>query len=272
MYEEQYIYRLKDILDNGIVEKNERTGIMTYRIPSSIFNIDLQRELPILRSKKIAWKTALDEVFWIFQKQSNNVHDLNSKIWDNWADENGSIGKTYGYQVKTFTQDKISIYPNQVAYVLQRLGNNPSDRQCVIDMWNPRELFEMNLPPCVYSSVWSIINGKLNCMVVQRSADYPVGVPFDTLEYAMLTHLFARHLGVGVGKLTHVMADSHIYEDQVPGVLEQIRRYQSSDYPVIPTPKLVFKTDKTNFWDMTEDDIEIVDYEPMDAIKFNVAV
>ena len=140
-------------------------------------------------------------------------------------------------------------------------------------MWNVSELNEMNLVPCCYSSVWNIINGRLNCMLVQRSADYPVGVPFDTTQYAILTHLFARHLGVKPGLLTHVMADSHIYQNQINGVLLQISQYDEVRIIKKPVPKLVFKNDTpTNFWQITLDDFDIVDYEPMPAIKYEVAV
>lgn len=274
-YESQYIINLRNILTQGKKEFNERTGISTYRLPSSVIIVDLQNEFPILKSKKVNWKVAINEVFWMFQKQSNNVNDLGGHIWDSWADEDGSIGKTYGYQLRQSMKVKGEEFKNQVDYVLKRLKENPSDRQCVLDMWNPAELGEMNLPPCVFSSVWSIIDGRLNCMVVQRSADYPVGVPFDTLEYAILTHLFARHLGVEVGRLTHVMADSHIYENQVDGVKEQIERrfYLDKLNKIKNEAKLIFKENApTDFWKIKPEDLEIVDYDPLPPIKFEVAV
>lgn len=272
-YEQQYLANLQDILQHGVKEFNERTGIATYRLPATQIVVDLQQEFPILRSKKVAWKVAADEVFWMFQKQSNNINDFNSKIWDQWADETGSIGKTYGYQLSLPMQDKGQTYLNQIDYILTRLAKNPSDRQCVLDMWNPQDLHEMNLPPCVYSSIWSIIDGKLNCMVVQRSADYPVGVPFDTLEYAMLTHMFARHLGVQVGTLTHVIADSHIYENQLEGVKTQLARIESPELDTDVFPQFVFNENAPkSFWDMSISDFDIVDYNPMGYIKFEVAV
>lgn len=270
-YESQYISNLHAIYMHGVKEKNERTGIETRRVPSTQIIVDLEKEFPILTSKKVNWKTAVDEILWIMQKQSNRTSELNSHIWDAWTGEDGTIGKSYGYQVgQIVTRDKI--YDNQVAYVLETLKKDPSNRQCVINMWNVSELGEMNLVPCVYSSIWNIIDGRLNCMVVQRSADYPVGVPFDTTQYAVLTHLFARHLGVKPGKLTHVMADSHIYENQIEGVKKQLHRYYYEGCSPL-TPKLVFKDDApTNFWQVKLDDMTVKNYDPMPPIKYEVAV
>lgn len=272
-YENQYMSNLENILEHGVLEKNNRTGVETYRVASSGIIVDLQEEFPILRSRYINWKVAVNELLWIFQKNSNNIKDLGNKIWDQWADENGSIGKTYGYQVGLPVLAKSCWYKNQVEYILETLSKDRSSRQAVVDMWNPGDLAEMNLPPCVYSSVWNIIDGKLNCMVVQRSADYPVGVPFDTTEYAILMHLFARHLHVVPGILTHVMADSHIYKNQVEGVKKLLENFQLLDnqnYDSLPVLK--FKdTAPMDFWQITKDDIMIENYNPIGKIKFEVA-
>lgn len=275
-YESQYMSNLDAIMTCGAREKNERTGIVTRRLPSTQIIVDLEKEFPILVSKKVNWKIAVDEILWIMQKQSNRTLELNSKIWDSWTGKDGTIGKSYGYQVRQkVARDKI--YDNQVSYILETLKKDSSNRQCVIDMWNVSELGEMNLVPCVYSSVWNIIDGRLNCMLVQRSADYPVGVPFDTTSYAVLVYLFARHLGVRPGKLTHVMADSHIYENQIDGVQKQLKRYYfdllADEERMELTPKLVFKENApTNFWLIRIDDFDIVDYDPMPPIKYEVAV
>lgn len=263
-YESQYIINLRDILYNGKKELNERTGIVTYRVPSTQIIVDLEKEFPILQSKKVAWKTAADEILWIMQKHSNITAELNSHIWDKWTGDDGTIGKSYGYQAGQPARG----YKNQVEYVLETLKKDPSNRQCVINLWNVSELEEMNLVPCTYSSVWNIIDGKLNCMLVQRSADYPVGVPFDTTEYALLTHMFSKHLKVKPGILTHVMADSHIYENQIEGVhkqLEQFSAMKKNQYPKLQ----IYKDD---FWKITIDDFELLNYEPMPAIKYEVAV
>ena len=273
-YESQYMINLANILGNGVREKNERTGIETLRLPSSIIIVNLEEEFPILQSRYINWKVAAKEMFWIFQKNSNNIKDLGSKIWNKWAGPDGSIGKTYGYQVGLPVYSHLGSYKNQVDYILKTLEKDPSSRQAVLDMWNPHDLVEMNLPPCVYSSVWSIIDGKLNCMVVQRSADYPVGVPFDTNQYAILTHLFARHLHIKPGLLTHVRADSHIYVNQIEGVEKLLETYfyWSQDTVKFNNSCLKFKDNApTNFWEITLDDIFIDNYTSFDVIKFEVA-
>ena len=268
-YEEQYINNLKNIYYNGFLSMNQRTGIKTLRLPSTQIIIDLQKEFPILCSKKVFWKSAADEILWIMQKHSNKIAELNSKIWDSWADENGTIGKSYGYQIKQKTRE----FNNQVEYILETLKKDPSNRQCVINMWNVSELDEMNLVPCCYSSVWNIIDGKLNCMLVQRSADYPVGVPFDTTQYAILTHLFARHLNILPGILTHVMADSHIYENQIEGVKKQFKQFEELKIKGKQYPILVFNKNASNdFWKVKLNDFDIINYNPMPIIKFEVAI
>lgn len=272
-YEKQYINNLQNILDKGYSQLNERTGIKTLRVPSTQIIVDLEKEFPILLSKKVFWKTAVDEILWIMQKQSNKTSELNSKIWDAWAGSDGTIGKSYGYQVGQFVRKDRWLWKSQVDYVLGVLERDPSNRQCVIDMWNVADLEKMNLVPCCYSSVWNIIDGRLNCMLVQRSADYPVGVPFDTTQYAVLTHLFARHLGVRLGILTHVMADSHIYENQIEGVKQQLRNWEQLQQIITKDPKLVFKDDApTNFWDVSLEDMDVVDYTSFPPIKYEVAV
>lgn len=268
-YEHQYIANLSQIYNRGILEENKRTGIATKRLPATQIVVDLEKEFPILLSKKVNWKAAIKEIFWIMQKQSNITAELGSHIWDSWTGSDGTIGKSYGYQIKKLTRG----YNNQVEYVLETLKKDPSNRQCVINMWNVAELNEMNLVPCVYSSVWNIINGKLNCMLVQRSADYPIGVPFDTTQYAALLYMFARHLNVKPGILTHVMADSHIYENQFSGVLKQFAQWSILTDTAKPTPKFIFKENAPiNFWDLTIDDLDVIDYNPMPAIKYEVAI
>ena len=275
-YEKQYISNLEKIMTKGTVGLNARTGIKTYRLPSTQISVNLEAEFPILMSKKVNWQTAVKEILWIMQKQSNRISDLGAHIWDSWADAEGTIGKAYGYQVGKRVVRNGKEYESQVHYVLETLKEDPSNRQCVIDLWNVDDINEMNLVPCCYSSVWNIIDGKLNCMLVQRSADYPVGVPFDTTQYAALTYMFARHLGVKPGILTHVMADSHIYLNQVAGVKKQLEQYQVlSEHNYRRTaqlPKFVIKPYVDNFFDMTLDDFMVENYEPMPAIKFEVAV
>lgn len=266
-YEDQYFDNINQILSDGKTELNNRTGIRTMRIPSSIIKVDLEEEFPILQSKRVNWKVAIDEILWIMQKQSNKISELNSSIWNSWAGEDGTIGKTYGYQVHKVTKG----FANQVEYVLNTLAEDASSRQCVIDLWNPEELHEMNLVPCTYSSIWSIIDGRLHCTLVQRSADYLVGVPFDTMQYAALTHMFARHLNVKPGILTHCMADSHIYDNQLKPLGTLMFQYLRKS-KMLSIPKLSINSDKKTFWDITVDDFILQNYSPMPYVKFEVAV
>ena len=295
-YEIQYIEILKEIMKSGYRQMNKRTSIETLRIPHAVITVDLQEEFPILKCKDVAWKTAAKEILWIMRQQSNNINFLDAHIWDDWADEDGSIGKSYGYQVaKEVVSDGIT-YPSQVHYVLNRLSNDSSDRRAVIDLWNVDDLNDMNLVPCCFSSVWTVIDDKLNCLLVQRSADYLVGVPFNTTQYAILTHMFARHLGIEVGRLTHVMADCHVYcyDSHLDGAKKMIENFDECENLSMVSrsylkklrgnpelshlidvmdsyPKLSFDTQETDFFAVGVDDLQIDDYVSMGKIQFDVA-
>lgn len=280
-YEGQYFKILKSVLDDGFRQLNARTGVETIRIPHSVISVDLQKEFPILRSKQVFWKTATREILWIMQQQSNNINDLKAHIWDEWADEDGSIGKAYGYQIAKPVKIGGVYYRSQIHYIIERLNADSSDRRAVIDLWDVDDLDEMRLVPCCYSSVWDIIDNKLHCMLVQRSADYLVGVPFNTTQYAILTHLLARHLGVEVGQLTHCMADTHVYcyDSHLEGADKMMENYGNilldnfdKKESEILQPKLTISPDKTNFFDITIDDIKVENYEYVEKISFDVAV
>ena len=235
-YEKQYIKALSDIYHNGFADgTNERTGKQTKRLPGIVIRIDVEKEFPILKSKFVAGKTALREILWIWQQQSNNIHDLKAHIWDNWADQNGAIGKAYGYQMNrpisihtdtiNKTTESFRSYENQAKYILEYLREFPNGRWGVATLWNPEELAGMNLVPCCHTSTWNLDGGRLNCVLDQRSGDMPYGVPFNTTQYAELMILLARDLGVKPGILTHVIADAHIYDNQMDGVDLQLKCY-----------------------------------------------
>lgn len=281
-YEKQYIDIIGDTIKNGVYQTNKRTGVGTYCIPSASMKIDISIEFPILKSKFVNWKTAIKEIFWIMRDQSNNINDLDGHIWDSWADNEGSIGKAYGYQVaKPIAIDGKS-YSNQVEYVLETLRNDPTSRRAVINLWSVDDLGDMNLTPCCFSSIWTILDNKLNCTLIQRSADLLVGVPFNTTQYAALTLLFARDLGVEPGQLFHVMVNCHIYDfkSHINGQRKMIDNYlkimlaNNKDYKeiLLSTPKLVINPDKSDFFSMEIDDIQLEDYKYAEKIKFDVAV
>ena len=237
-YEKQYIDALWRIYTHGYVDGvNERTGISTKRLPGIVFSVDLQKEFPILKSKFVASRTALREILWIYQAQSNNIHDLKAKIWDDWADDNGSIGTAYGAQIRKpvciytdpihKTPESFRAYKNQTEYVLEYLREFPNGRWANVTLWDVADLYGMNLVPCCHTVTWNLDGGRLNCVLDQRSGDMPYGVPFNTTQYAELTILFARDLGVEPGILTHVIADAHIYANQMEGVEEQLAWYDA---------------------------------------------
>lgn len=288
-YENQYFNILQEIEHSGFCQKNERTGYDTLRIPHGIIQVDLQKEFPILQCKNVHWKSALHEILWIMQKQSNNINDLKPHIWDEWADENGSIGRAYGYQIgrEIVTPEK-EVYESQVHYILKRLSKNSSDRRAVLDTWSIGDMQYMNLVPCVYTSMWTVIDNKLNCMIGQRSADFLVGVPFNTTQYAILTHLFARHLGVEVGQLTHVMSDCHVYccESHMKGMYEMLDRMVKLDGRGVSTydeinrtieiknkiPRFEIESDNVDFFSVNPDECKVVDYDHFPHIPFEVVV
>ena len=268
-YEKQYMKHLIDIYNNGYSDgTNERTGISTKRLFGVVITVDIEKEFPILKSKRVFAKTADREIDWIMRKQSNNIHDLKAKIWDEWADSDGSIGKAYGYQVaqpvKIYldpihkTPESYREYPSQVHFVLDYLKEQPNGRWAKISLWNVSELADMNLVPCCFDTTWNLDGGRLNCVLTQRSGDFPYGVPFNTTQYACLLIKFAKHLGVQPGILTHIIADAHIYANQMEGVEEQISYYNQMctiEETLKKYPNL-FKNNKDIFKDSFKKDCE----------------
>lgn len=261
-YEDQYIANLVKIRFTGTREKNARTGVETIRLPATQITVDMSRELPILTSKKIAWKTAIDEMLWIYVKNDSCIDNLRvPKIWEKTVFEDRTIGKSYGYQAGK--SKDTSKYRNQLDYIIKTLKDDRSNRQCVIDLWDPEDLGEMALPPCIVSSVWSVIDNRLNCMITQRSADYPLGVPFDTFQFGVLMHIVAREIGVELGILTHNFGDSHIYVNQLDGVDTQLRQYEEGLY----TPPTLEIADKP-WYELTTDDFSLINYQHRPAVSF----
>lgn len=274
-YEKQYIAILKDVLKNGYYDNN-RTGIPTYKLPHKIMEIDLQKEFPILKSKFVAFKTSVKEMLWIYKDQSNDVtklHEQNVHIWDKWVDENNTIGLAYGYQIGKY---------KQIDNLINTLKTNPQDRRMIMSMWNIEDLDKMILQPCCFQTLWDVTDGQLNCMLIQRSGDFPIGVPFNTTQYAVLTHLIAQVTNLKVGKLTHIINNCHIYENQIEGVKEQISAYEklinckNSDDEELKEvfnsiPQLELDKDITDFYDFTIDKINLINYKSLKKIKMPVA-
>ena len=260
--DEIFVKNMIDIMENGFsdeklnVRPHWEDGTPAHTIKKfGIVNVyDLQEELPILTIRRTAFKSCLDEILWIWQKKSNNIHDLNSHIWDSWADETGSIGKAYGYQLA-----KKAIYPegefDQVDRVLYDLKHNPQSRRIMTNIYNFEDLHEMNLYPCAYSMTFNVSGDTLNGILNQRSNDMLTANNWNVLQYSLLLMMFAQVSGLKAGKLIHVIADAHIYDRHVDIVKEVIAK------PQHPAPKLKINPNVKNFYDFKVEDFELIDYE-----------
>ena len=214
---------------------------------------DLSEEFPALTLRPTAIKSAVDEILWIWQKKSNNIKDLKSHIWDEWADSEGSIGKAYGYQMGIkykFAQGEM----DQVDNVLWQLKNTPYSRRIMTNIYNFADLSEMNLEPCAYSMTFIVTGNKLNAILNQRSQDILAANNWNVVQYSVLIHMFAQVSGLVPGELVHVISDAHIYDRHVPIIKELIER------PQYPAPKFRLNPDVKNFYDFTTDDIIVEDY------------
>ncbi len=257
-----FIENMNDILENGFSDKDypvrphweDSTPAHTIKKFGIVNRYNLQEELPILTIRRTAFKSCLDELLWIWQKKSNNVHDLHSHIWDSWADENGSIGKAYGYQL-----GKKSIYPegefDQVDRVLFDLKNNPHSRRIMTNIYNFDDLHEMNLYPCAYSMTFNVSGDTLNGILNQRSNDMLTANNWNVLQYSLLIMMFAQVSNLKPGELVHVISDAHIYDRHVDMVKEIIKKPQHK------APTLKMNPNIKNFYDFTLDDFELINYE-----------
>ncbi|MFW2490880.1 thymidylate synthase [Clostridium chromiireducens] len=261
LYDDKYLSIANDILENGYFDDN-RTGVKTYKLPHQIMQFNLEKEFPILTTKFVAFKTAVKELLWIFKDQSNSVKELqaqNVKIWDEWMMDDGTIGTSYGWVVKKF---------NQMDKLIEALKNNPQDRRMMINLWQIQYLDGGPLYPCCFLTMWDVTDGRLNCMLVQRSGDWGLGVPFNTSQYAVLVHILAQVTGHKPGLFTHVINNAHIYENQVEGLKLQLTRKNDT----YAAPKLWINPEIKNFYDFTPDDIKLEEYKHHEAIKMDVSV
>lgn len=263
-----FIGMCRDILDNGFSSEGEKvravwedgTPAYTLKRFCVVNRYDLSEEFPILTLRPTNLKAAIDELLWIWQKKSNNVHDLNSHIWDSWADETGSIGKAYGYQLGIRHKYKEGEF-DQVDRVLYDLKNNPYSRRIITNLYNHGDLHEMHLYPCAYSVTFNVTGNKLNAILNQRSNDVLVANNWNVSQYAILVHMMARVNGFEAGELVHVIADAHIYDRHVPLVEELIKR------PAYPAPKLLINPDVKDFYAFRVEDFVLENYQKGPQIK-----
>ena len=256
---------IEDILENGVWDTDypvrphweDGTPAHTIKKFGIVNEYDLEKELPILTIRKTNFENCLDELLWIWQKKSNNVHDLRSHIWDSWADETGSIGKAYGYQLA-----KKAVYPegefDQVDRVLFDLKNNPHSRRILTNIYNFDDLHEMHLYPCAYSMTFNVSGDKLNGILNQRSNDMLTANNWNVLQYSLLIMMFAQVSGLKPGKFIHVIADAHIYDRHVPAVEEIIKNEPK------PAPKFIIDPTVDDFYKFTRDSFSMEGYEYSD--------
>lgn len=256
-----FINTCREIIDHGVWDTQydvrprwaDGTPAHTIKKFGIVNRYDLSKEFPIITLRKTYFKSAIDEILWIWQKKSNNVHDLNSRIWDSWADEIGSIGKAYGYQLGIKHQYKEGMF-DQVDRVLYDLKNNPNSRRIMTNIYNFQDLHEMHLYPCAYSLTLNVEGDKLNAILNQRSQDTLTANNWNVVQYAVLVHMFAQVSGLKVGELIHVIADAHIYDRHV-SIVEEILKN-----PEYEAPKFIINKDIKNFYDFTMDDFKLENY------------
>ena len=269
-----FVAMCQDILENGtstegeLVRPHWEDGTSAYTIKKFgvVNRYDLSKEFPAITLRKTYIKSATDELLWIWQKKSNNIHDLKSHVWDEWADEDGSIGKAYGYQLGVKHQYKEGMM-DQVDRVIYDLKHTPFSRRILTNIYVHQDLHEMNLYPCAYSMTFNVTQKQgddrltLNGILNQRSQDVLAANNWNVCQYAVLMHMLAQVCDMRVGELVHVIADAHIYDRHVPIVKELIER------PQYDAPKFWLNPDIKDFYQFTTDDIKITDYVTGEQIK-----
>ncbi|MDO4618185.1 MAG: thymidylate synthase [Clostridia bacterium] len=257
-----FIENMTDIIENGYWDTDlpvrpkweDGESAHTVKKFGLVNRYNLKEEFPILTLRRTFFKSALDEILWIWQKKSNNIKDLNSHIWDEWADENGSIGKAYGYQLGVKHK-----YPegefDQVDRVIYDLKNNPASRRIMTNIYNHADLNEMNLYPCAYSVTFNVSGNTLNCILNQRSQDMLMANNWNVCQYALLQYMMADVADLEVGELVHVIADAHIYDRHIPIVKEILKREP------FDAPKLIKCDSHKDFYKFTPDSFKLEDYK-----------
>ena len=274
MADQIFIDMCKDILENGTDTQGEKVrphwedGTPAYTIKKFgvVNRYDLQKEFPLITLRRTALKSATDEVLWIWQKKSNNIHDLGSHIWDEWADEDGSIGKAYGYQMSVKHKYKEGMF-DQVDRVIYDLKNNPFSRRIMTNIYVHQDLSEMRLYPCAYSMTFNVTQKKgddkltLNGILNQRSQDVLAANNWNVVQYSVLLHMLAQVCDMKVGELVHVIADAHIYDRHVTIIEELIKR------PTYDAPVFKLNPDIKDFYQFTKDDVSVENYVTGEQIK-----
>ena len=258
-----FISVCRDILDTGFRDDalsvrphwEDGTPAHTVKKFGIVNRYALRKEFPIMTLRRTYFKSCVDELLWIWQKKSNDTHELHSHVWDAWADENGTIGKAYGYQLGVKHKYSDGWY-DQVDRVLKDLKENPTSRRMLTNLFNHHDLSEMGLYPCAYSMTFNVTGNTLNAILNQRSQDMLTASNWNVCQYAVLVHMMAQVSGLKAGELVHVIADCHIYDRHVPLVEKLLERQPR------PAPKLWINPEVKNFYDFTVDDFKLEGYDP----------
>ena len=268
-----FVAMCQDILENGTSTEGElvrprwEDGTSAYTIKKFgvVNRYDLSKEFPAITLRKTYIKSATDELLWIWQKKSNNIHDLKSHVWDEWADENGDLGPVYGKQWRAWgAADGRQI--DQLASVVEQLKKDPDSRRIIVSAWNVGELDQMALAPCHAFFQFYVADGKLSCQLYQRSCDVFLGLPFNIASYALLVHMMAQQCDLEVGDFVWTGGDTHLYSNHMEQTHLQLTREPRA------LPKLVIKRKPASLFDYNFEDFEIEGYDPHPAIKAPVAI
>jgi thymidylate synthase len=262
----QYLDLLGHVLEHG-AQKADRTGTGTRSVFGWQMRFDLAEGFPLVTTKKLHLRSIIHELLWFIRGETNIGYLRENKvsIWDEWADENGELGPVYGKQWRRWTgSDGREV--DQLRWVVDEIQRNPDSRRLIVSAWNVAELPQMALMPCHTLFQFYVADGKLSCQLYQRSADIFLGVPFNIASYALLTHMVARHCGLGVGDFVHTLGDAHLYSNHLEQAREQLTRSPR------PLPRLVLAPEARDLFAMRYEDIAIEGYDPHPAIKAPVAV
>ena len=261
--DELYKATCRDILTNGFSDENlevrphwaDGTPAHTIKKFGVVNRYDLAEEFPIMTLRRTYWKSAVDELLWIWQKKSNRIADLGSHVWDEWAGPDGTIGKAYGYQLGIKHQYKEGMF-DQVDRVLYDLKRNPASRRILTNIYNFQDLHEMALYPCAYSMTFNVSGNTLNAILNQRSQDMLAANNWNVVQYSVLVHMMAQVSGLEAGELVHVIADAHIYDRHVP-IIEKLLEKDER-----PAPEFIIDRSVTDFYRFTRDSFSLEGYDP----------
>ena len=262
----QYLDLLNHVLENGI-KKEDRTGTGTVSVFGYQIRFDLQKGFPVMTTKKLHLRSIIHELLWFLKGETNldYLHANNVTIWDEWADENGELGHIYGYQWRSWpAADGRSI--DQISKVVESIKENPDSRRHIVSAWNAGELDKMALPPCHVLFQFYVAEGRLSCLLYQRSCDIFLGVPFNIASYALLTHMMAQVTGLQPGEFVHTLGDAHIYLNHLDQVRLQLSR---EPYPL---PKMIINPEKNNIFQFAFEDFSLVNYQSHPHIKGEISV